>query len=176
MFSFLAIDLTEVVENAMGSSLSDILIQIGATLILVLVVKLFLWDSIMQFLEKRRNIMEEELSSAKAANEEAQAFQDKTDKEYHKLKAQSKDILRKARDRGEEERDIIVGKAREEANELLNQAHQEIALEKKKAESDIRKEAVDLAALMASKIIEKEIDEKAYQDLSVDKIESSEKL
>jgi len=167
---------SEAVEKALGASLLDMAIQIGATFILVLIVRFFFWNKITAFLDKRKAMMENELESAKQANQEALALQEKTTQEYHDLKAKSKDYLDKARQRGEEEREVIVGKAKDEAKNLLTQAEKEIAMEKKKAETDIRKEAVDLAALMAAKIIEKEIDGKAYQDLAVEKLESSENI
>ncbi len=167
---------TKAIENALGASLSDIAIQIGATLVLVVIVRIFFWNKITAFLEKRRELMQQEFDSAKEANEDAKILQEKSSKEYQELKAQSKDIIEKARKRGEEERGTILEKAKTEAKDLMDQAQSEIELEKKKAESDIRKEAINLATLMASKIIEKEIDGSEYQDLTVDRIESSEKL
>lgn len=167
---------SEAIENALGVSLLDIAIQVGATFILVIIVKIFFWGRITDFIAKRKELMTQEFEAAKQANEDAQALQEKSHKEYQDLKAKSKTYLDNARQRGEEERETIVGKAREEAQNLLTQAEQEIALEKKKAQSDIRKEAIDLAALMASRIIEKEIDQKAYQDLVVEQLESSEKV
>lgn len=164
------------VENALGSSLLDVAIQVGATFLLVILVKVFFWSRITDFLQKRRELMEEEFASAKQANEEAKALHEKTDKEYLELKAKSKGYLDKAKIRGEEERTEIVTKARNEAKGLITQAEQEIALEKMKAKADIQKEAVSLATLMASKIIEEELDEKKYQDLAVKNLESSEKV
>lgn len=167
---------TKAINNALGASLLDIAIQIGATLILVLIVRFFFWNKITAFLDQRRELMQQELDSAKTANEDAKALQEKSDKEYQELKAQSKDIIEKARKRGEEERGNILNKAKAEAQDIMDQTQAEIELEKKKAQSDIRKEAVDLAALMAAKIIEKEIDGSEYQDLTADRIESSEKI
>lgn len=167
---------SDAIEKALGASLLDMLIQIGATFVLVIIVKIFFWEKITGFLAKRKALMENELESARKANEDALALQEKTSQEYHDLKTMSKDYLEKARLRGEEEREVIVGKAKNEAQNLLAQAEKEIAMEKRKAETDIRKEAVDLAALMAAKIIEKEIDERSYQNLAVDKLESSEKI
>lgn len=167
---------SRVVENALGSSLLDIAIQVGATLILVVIVKVFFWSKITDFLQKRRELMEEEFESAKQINEEAKALHEKTDKEYQALKAKSKGYLEKAKLKGEEERTVIVAKAREEAKSLMTQAEREIALEKQKARTDIKKEAIDLATLMASKIIEEELDEKKYQDLVIKNLESSEKV
>ncbi len=167
---------SEAIENALGASLSDMLIQIGATLILVLIVRHYFWDNVKDFIKKRKELMEEEFSSAKKANEEAQILQQKTDKEYQELKLKSKTFINKAIERGEEEHEIIVTKAKKEAQELLTQAQLQIELEKKKARSSIQKEAVDIATMMASKIIEKEIDEKEYQDLVINHIESSENV
>ncbi len=167
---------SKAVENALGASLSDILIQVAATFILVIIVKVFFWEKITDFLAKRKEMMDLEVESAKKANEEAQSLQEQTSKEYQDLREKSKEYLDKARHRGEEERETIVGKAREEAKSMLSQAEKEIEIKKKKAQGEIRKEAVDLAALMASKIIEKEIDNQNYQDLITDKIESSEKV
>jgi F-type H+-transporting ATPase subunit b len=167
---------SRVVENALGSSLLDIAIQVGATLLLVVIVKKFFWTKITDFLQERRELMEKEFESAKQANEDAKFLHERTDKEYQDLKAKSKGYLEKAKKRGEEERTAIVTKARDEARGLITQAEQEISLEKQKAKTDIQKEAVNLATLMASKIIEEELDDKKYQDLAVRNLESSKKV
>ncbi|MBI9009867.1 MAG: F0F1 ATP synthase subunit B [Tenericutes bacterium] len=164
------------VENALGSTLLDVAIQVGATFLLVIIVKVFFWSKITDFLQKRRELMEEEFESAKQANEDAKSLHEKTNKEYEDLKSKSKGYLEKAKQRGEEERFVIVAKARNEAKGLLTQAEQEIALEKQKAKTDIHKETVHLATLMASKIIEEELDDKKYQDLAVKNLEGSEKV
>lgn len=168
--------IAKAIEGALGTSLSDMLIQIAATLVLVVIVKVFFWGRITEFLEKRKQLMDDEFTSAKQANAEAQALQGKAEKEYNDLKMKSKSYLEKAKQKGEEERALIIEKAKLESNNLMHQAQQEIVLEKKKAQGEIRKEAIDLATLMASKIIEKEINNKDYQDLAVKNLESSEKI
>lgn len=167
---------SEVIENALGSSLLNIAIQVGATLLLVLVVKIFFWSRITEFIKKRQDIMDEEFASAKKANEEANALKEKTSKEYQDLKAKSKGYIDNAKLKGEEERNSIVSKARDEAKNILTQAEKEIELEKEKAKTDIQNEAVSLATMIASKIIEKELDEKKYQDLAIKSIEDSENV
>ena len=167
---------SEAVEKALGVSLLDMGIQIGATLILVVIVKYFFWGKITEFLEQRKTIMEEEFLSAKQANEEAKELKEKTDQKYIDIKIKSKEFLDKAKQRGEEERVLIVGKAKEEAKNIITQAEQEIVLEKQKARADIRKEAVGLATLMASKIIEEELDEEKYQNMTVENLKRSEKV
>lgn len=167
---------SNVVENALGSSLLDLVVQIGATVLLIIIVKVFFWSRITEFIGKRQDLMDAEFASAKQANEDAVALQEKSNKEYQDLKAKSKGFIDRAKKRGEEERVDIIEKAKEDASKIITQAEQEILLEKKKAEADIKAEAVNLATIMASKIIEKEIDEKKYQDLATEGIERSEKV
>lgn len=167
---------SRVVENALGASLLDIAIQIGSTLLLVVIVKIFFWSRITDFIKKRQDIMDEEFASAKLANEEAKVLQAEKDKEYQEIKAKSKGYIEKAKLRGEEERNDIVSKAREEAKSIITQAEKEVLLDKRKAKAEIQKEAVSLATMMASKIIGEELNEKKYQDLAVKNIEESENI
>ena len=175
-FLGMAEDITAIIERAFGGSLSDIVIQILATLLLVIVVRVFFWKKITGYLEKRRDLIAKELDDAKNANVEAQQLHEKADKKYQDIRSKSKGYLEQAKQKGEEERKVIVEKAKEEANNLLTQAEQEIALEKQKARADIQNEAVTLATLMASKIIKEELDDKKYQNLAVEDLEGSEKV
>lgn len=167
---------SRVVENALGASLLDIAIQIGSTLLLVVIVKIFFWSRITDFIKKRKDIMDEEFTSAKKANEEAKVLQEAKDKEYQDIKAKSKGYIEKAKLRGEEEKNNIVSKARKEAKQIITQAEKEVLLDQRKAKTEIQKEAVSLATMMASKIIEAELDENKYQDLAVKNIEESENI
>lgn len=173
-FLSMAEDIAALIERAFGSSLSDILIQIVATILLVIVVKVFFWDKVNAYLAKRREVVQKELDDAENAHKEAKNLQEKRELEYQDLKSQSKEYINNAKSRGETEREIIVNKAKEEAGKIMTQAEQEIELEKQKAKADIQAETVELATLMASKILEKEIDDKKYQNLSVEKLEGSE--
>lgn len=163
------------IESALGVNLLDMLIQIGATLILVLIVKYFFWGKITDFLEKRKNIMDQEMESAKQENILANELKEKREAEYNDLKVKSKDYLDNAKDRAEQERLRIIQEAKNNADQMMERTKKEIEAEKIKAKTSLQKEVVDLAALMAEKIIKQEVDEAKYQDLLVDELERSEK-
>ncbi|HPD99917.1 MAG: F0F1 ATP synthase subunit B [Candidatus Izemoplasmatales bacterium] len=166
---------SRVVEQALGVNLLDMIIQIAATLILVIIVKIFFWGRITAFLEKRKQIMETEMESAKKENEEAKVLKEKHDFEYNQLKQESKQYLDNAKIKADQERKRILVEAKENANEILERTQKEIEAEKIKAKAELKKEAVELAALMAEKIVSKEIDESSYQNLLIDDLERSEK-
>ncbi len=167
---------SEAINAALRVNLLDMIIQFAATIILVLIVKHFFWGRITDYLEKRKTIMDENFKEAKVANEEAARLKEQREKDYHDLKVKSKEYIETAKKRGEEERQAILGKAKNEADNLMQLTHKEVAAEKARAESQIKKEIVDLATLMAGKIIKQEIDEDKYQDMAVEDVERSEEV
>jgi F-type H+-transporting ATPase subunit b len=164
---------SKVIEQALGVNLLDMIIQIAATLILVIIVKIFFWGRITAFLEKRKHIMDQEMESAKEANLEAKALKEKRELEYSDLRMKSKDYLDQAKEKAELERMSIIAKAKENADQMMSRAKKEIEAERIKAENSLQKEAVDLAALMAEKIIRKELADQEYQNILINDWESS---
>jgi F-type H+-transporting ATPase subunit b len=59
----------------------------------------------------------------------------------------------------------MLDAARAQQQEILDRAKQEISRERDAAIADLRREAIDLAILGASKVIEKNLDEKSNRDL-----------
>ena len=130
---------------------------------------------ITDFLEKRRNIMDQEMANAKADAEEANELKKKRETEYNDLKNKSKGYLDSAKEKGEVEKARIISEAKHNADQMLERTKKEIEAEKIKAKASLQKEVVDLAALMAEKILKQEVDEQKYQDLLVEDMERSEK-
>ena len=87
----------EAIEKALGINLLDMIIQLAATLILVLIVKHFFWGRITEFLEKRKEIMDKNFEDAKLASDEAANLKEQRDKDYRDLKSKSKEYLENAR-------------------------------------------------------------------------------
>jgi F-type H+-transporting ATPase subunit b len=124
----------------------------------------FLYKPYLDMTSQRQNKIKEELE--KAEKIKAQALEMKQDAEAQLAKAQGQaeeiiDNAHKAVDaytREEKE------KAREQAERTLKSASEEVESMKKEAAEDLKKEAVSLAVLMASRIIEKKLDEKAQRE------------
>jgi len=163
----------EIIDVALGINILDMIIQIAATLILVIIVKHFFWGKITDFLEKRKTIMDQEMESAKNENINAKTLKEKREAEYNELKLKSKGYLDSAKEKAELERLRIISNAKETSDQMMERTRKEIEAERIKAETALQKEVVDLAALMAEKIIRKEVDEEKYQDLIVEDIERS---
>ncbi|MCF7924374.1 MAG: F0F1 ATP synthase subunit B [Candidatus Izimaplasma sp.] len=175
-FEKLVSGIESVVEQALGINLLDMIVQILATLILVLIVKKFFWGRITEFLEKRKAYMEKELTEAEKTNSEAFELKKTREKELKEIREKSKNYFENAKQRGKDEESRIINHAKREADTIITNAQKEIESEQKKAKETLQKEIVSIASLMAEKVIRKKVDASDFQDLTIEDIESSEEL
>jgi len=175
----LAIDLSalsEAVKDALGINLTTMAIQILATIVLVVIVRYFFWNKITDYLQKRREFIANEIESAKQQNADALILQEAAKQESLELKLRTKEVIASATQKGEEERQAILEKAKAEAQRIILESHQATELEKEKTRVALRDEVIDLATLMAEKIIQAEIDDSKYKDLTISDFEGNEEV
>jgi len=158
----------EFVNNSLGVNLIEMVIQIASTIVLFLVVKFFFWNNITDYLEKRKETMNEEYDKAQLASSTASDLQVQAETELLEIRHSAKGLFEEAKERGELERKNIITKAKTDAERLVENAHIEIEQELEKVKTEINNEIVMVATLMAEKIIQKEIDPKKHKDLIKD--------
>ena len=152
-----------------GSDIRDLLIQLCATILLFVVVRVFLWKPITHILETRRQAIDQALEDAKNSKENAKALEEELADELAKAKASVQEILAKAERDGNVKREQIISEAKQEAKQRLENLEIELEQEKNNMQKEIRKEIVDIAFAAAEKIVAKEIDQDKYMDV-VDEI------
>lgn len=175
-FEKLVSGLEETVQQALGVNLTDMIIQILATVVLVLIVKKFFWGRITEFLDQRKAIMASELSDAEKAHQEAVALKEKHDHELKEVREKSKEYYESAKLRGDEEKKRIIEEAKNEADIIVANGHKEVEYERQKAREALKKEVVSIASMMTEKVIGEKVDEKALLNSTIKDIEGSEEL
>jgi len=152
--------------------------NIGVTLIIqgvaffavVLIVMRFGWPHIMNAIETRQK----QIADGLAAGNKGQ-------KDLDEAKVKSQEIIREARDKAVQIVDQASKRAAEiieeakvtalsEAKRIVDQAHEEIALDTTKARESLRKQVATLAVQGASRLLEREIDPKTHAQL-LDKLD-----
>ena len=141
---------------------TEMIIQIVATILLILVVKFFFWEKLTNFIEGRRTLMDSELTEATQMNEEAKVLKQEAEQAFERVKQEAKEILEEAKTRGEDVRREMLLKAKEEAQNIKKSAQRDLAQEIELAKEDIRHEIVSVASLLAEKVIGQAMDEKTY--------------
>ncbi len=138
-------------------NLWQILISLANLLLIFLILKKFLWKPVKKVMDQRQQAVDEQYAAAAQARQKAEADRDAYEEALAGAREQARgmveDATAAARRRGEQ----IVLEAQEKADRLVRQAQAEAQLEKQKAEDEVRQEIVDVSALLAGKLLEREI-------------------
>ncbi|CAM3311199.1 ATP synthase F0 subunit B [Brevibacillus invocatus] len=154
--------------GAVSLEWGSMLTQAIVFLILLWVVNKYAMGPLMAVMEKRRQHVENEISSAERNRQEAEALLAEQRKVLDEARAESKAIIDRAVKQASDEAAKIVAEAQAATESMKAGAKAELAREVEKAKAELRGELTSISVLLASKIIEKELDE-ASQKSTVDK-------
>lgn len=147
------------------NTLRDIIIQLCATLLLFIIIRIFVWKRVTNILETRQAAIDKELVEAKEANRKARQLVSENQDKLDAAQQQIKSMLEKAEKEANVRKDEIIQQAKDEAARRLDNVEQEIQSEVTKKNAEIHQQIVDIAMLAAEKIVEHEIDQDKYIDL-----------
>ena len=142
--------------------LRDFLIQLCATILLFIVVRVFLWKPITNLLEARRSQMDSELESAKNHHNKAVELEEELKRKYDEAKVEIGKLLNDAIAQGNSQKEEIINEAKLEAKRRIELANEEIEAEIMQKQNDIKNQIVTIAFLAAEKIVGREIDKDLY--------------
>lgn len=141
----------------------------GINLILLLILmKIFLFKPIRKMMEKRTQMVQDELDSAKKTREEAEQLREQYDNELGSAKDEAQKIIDKAHEDAETERAAIIKRSQEEAERIVADAGRTIENERKRVLAQAQTQIADLAVEAASRIIGENVDDEKNRRL-VDK-------
>lgn len=138
-------------------NLWQILISLCNLLILFLILKRFLFKPVKKMLAKRENSLNEQYSRADKAVSDAEALKSEWDEKIKSADDTADLIIKKASDTAEKSKKVIINEAYDKANSIIRRAEDDAELEKKKAQSEIKKEIVDVSAKLSEAILDREI-------------------
>ena len=144
---------------------STIIISMINFLVLVFLLKKFLYGPICGMLDARKEEVVNNLNQAEEAKNEAQKLKKDYQAQIKDAKNEAQEIINKATQIGEQTKNEIVAEAREEAAKLTKKAQEEISREKSEALNELRSEVANLAVLAAGKIVGKSIDVKDHENM-----------
>ena len=154
-----------VVAAAQGITWGDALYQLLAFLVLMWLLKKFAWGPLMNVMKKREEHVANEIDQAEKARKEAEELLAQHQQMVKEARQQSQEFIEQAKLQGETQKEEIISAARQEAERLKESARLEIQQERENAVKALREQVASLSVLIASKVIEKELDEKDQEAL-----------
>lgn len=157
--------------EALGLSLKEFIFYLINFLILVGVLGKFLYKPFLEVLEKRKNTIQAAFDRADEKNEEAEHKLAEYEKTIANVKAESREIVRAAKQRADEQANRIIEDARDEADRILKAAQQDIERERFRAAVEMKDEIGKLAMMAAEQILQQEIKSQGYEKIVDEVIE-----
>jgi F-type H+-transporting ATPase subunit b len=126
-------------------------------LVLLTVLAKFAWTPLLAALETRQNAIRKSLDDAQQAKQELERLHVESTQIINRARVEAEAIITQSRSDGDRLREEIRARARTEADHIVKNAERQIQLETSRALEQIRREAVDLSIMIASKIIQRNL-------------------
>ncbi|MBQ3920218.1 MAG: F0F1 ATP synthase subunit B [Oscillospiraceae bacterium] len=143
------------------------------TLLLLLVVKKFLFEPVNKILDERKAEVSKTYEEADAALANARSLEEEYTQKMSAAKEESAELIRNATKRAQDRSDEIIAAAKSEAQGMMERAGQDIERERTKAISGVRDEISDIAVSIAEKVIGRNVSSDSDQDRLIDEFISS---
>lgn len=150
---------------ALGFNLPGLVAQLVNFLILLIVLRLFLYKPILRILDERKRRIEEGLMRSEQAATQAAASEDAARLAMEEARNESRAVIQRAQETAGRLRGELEEQARAQAEQIVERARAEIQLEREQAIQQLRSEFAGLAMLAAERVIGQSLDRQAHQRL-----------
>jgi F-type H+-transporting ATPase subunit b len=139
-----------------------------AFLLFVWFTKQYVWSFLVTAMEERKQKIADGLAAAERGKHEQELAEKRAAEVIAEAKTQAQGIISKAEKRASEIVEEAKDNARTEGERLLAAANAEIEQEVNRAKESLRGQVVSLAVAGAGRVLNKEIDSKAHDDMLKD--------
>lgn len=151
------IDMLSVGAAVGGLRVGDMLVTLFFFLVLLALLKKFAWGPLMNMMEKRENYVANEIDEAEKSRAEAEKSAKDAAAQLNQVRQEAQKMIEDAKTAGVKQEQDIIESARLEAERIKQQAQADIQNEKEQAILALQAQVASLSVLVASKVIEKEI-------------------
>ena len=142
-----------------GLRIGDMLVTLLFFIILLVLLRIFAWGPLMNMMEKRESYVANEIDAAEKSRAEAEKDAKAATEQLNSVRQEAQKIIEDAKTAGVRQEQDIIESARQEAERIKLQAQADIQNEKEQAIQALQAQVASLSVLVASKVIEKEINE-----------------
>ena len=151
--------------DVISVNLWQMLASLANLVILFLIVKKFLYKPVKKMMKQRRDAIDRDYSDASEAKESALRSQAAYEEKLKGADSEAGEILKNAVDVAKAREKEIIDDANEKARGIIKRAEADALLEMQKAREDIKKEIVEVSALISEKMLEREISADDHEKL-----------
>ena len=164
------------IDNYLRISLTYVVLFCISKFLIVLIAKKFFWDKLLAYIQKRQDIIQDNIDSSVKIKEEAQSIKERYDEKMKNAGKEAHAILESARASAAQEKQQILNQTQDEVVRLKKQAQEDIERDKRNAQKDMKEAIGSVALEISKKLLKKEVDEqeqKKYIDDFIDEAGSA---
>ena len=136
-----------------------------AVLVLYFLLSYLFFNPIRNLLDARKKMIADQIAEAKKDREDAAALKADYDEKLKNADKETDEILSQARQKALQNEQRIESQAKTEASRIIARAEEEASLEKKRALDDVKQEMIAVAAMMATKVVQQNINTEIDESL-----------
>jgi F-type H+-transporting ATPase subunit b len=150
---------------ALGFNLPGLISQLVNFLILLVVLRLFLYRPLLNMLDQRKQRIEEGLNRAEQAAEQASASEDAARRIMDEARAEGREAIQRSQEAADRLRGELEQRARDDADQIVTRAREEVQAERDRAIQQLHEEFADLTISASERVIGQSLDRTAHQRL-----------
>lgn len=151
-------------ENLFGN-IYAMLAQIVATVVLLVLIIVFAYKPAKKYLDKRRELLNNEVKETKEKNIEADKNLSVSKESIKASKIKAQEIIEKAEADANIRRDEIIAETEQETKKMISDAQNVIKKQQEQALNEIKDVVVGVALDASSRILEREVSEQDNQKI-----------
>jgi F-type H+-transporting ATPase subunit b len=162
------VDPNSIIDKLIPSGIWPFIIQLLSTLVMLLIVKRFLYQPIKNILDARATYVKTHMDEALSAEEKAKKLLAKLEKDAKNAKQELQLLREQAQEEIDTNRQQLLSEAQLQAQAIRQKASEEIILAKEQALQQIEKEMINVALSATAKLLKREVTGKDNDQLIED--------
>lgn len=151
--------------EALGINLGYLIVQVLNFAILLLVLRAWVFEPVINMLERRRKLISQGLEDARIAAEARQNAEEEAREILSKAQAEAAQKIREATERAEVQAREVIAEAEVEKSKAIEEARAEAAGERDRILSDLRGQIAALAMAATQRLIKESLDKERQHAL-----------
>jgi F-type H+-transporting ATPase subunit b len=158
---------------SLGINLSLLVVFIVNFIILLVLLRLFLYKPVMKVLDERATRTREAMELAEATKQEFEQAKGEVQKQIEKGRQEGQAIIAQALQTGERLKEESRAEATKQAQVIIDRTRSELEAERDKIVGDLRREFVDISIAAAEKVIKETLNREKHRKLIEETLQES---
>lgn len=153
------------VMHQLGIEPAAIVVEMVGFVLLLLLLKRFLWKPVTDYLEQRQQDIAQTYDKVEQTRQEMERLRSDYEQRLANIEAEARAQIQQAVKEAQQMREQILAEARQQAEKMIHDAEETIRYEREKALAEMRTQVVELTLLATSRILQESVDDARHRKM-----------